>query len=100
MTWRSRSCFFFSSRRRHTRSDCNWSSDVCSSDLLTDSRADALPRALGRLNDLLAVAVKRGKLAEPERATAAGRLRAEHQLAPAVSGAEVEIGRALCRERV
>src|SRR2546430_8698504 len=25
--------FFFSSRRRHTRFDCNWSSDVCSSDL-------------------------------------------------------------------
>src|SRR2546430_5953001 len=31
--------FFFSSRRRHTRFDCDWSSDVCSSDLD--------PRALG-----------------------------------------------------
>src|SRR5256886_4878617 len=29
--------FFFSSRRRHTRFDCDWSSDVCSSDL-TNSR--------------------------------------------------------------
>src|SRR2546430_7677707 len=34
----TRSCwcycfFFFSSRRRHTRFDCDWSSDVCSSDL-------------------------------------------------------------------
>src|SRR2546430_11884673 len=28
-------CFFFSSRRRHTRFDCDWSSDVCSSDLKT-----------------------------------------------------------------
>src|SRR3989475_6525356 len=27
--------FFFSSRRRHTRFDCDWSSDVCSSDLET-----------------------------------------------------------------
>src|SRR5256886_14334069 len=27
--------FFFSSRRRHTRFDCDWSSDVCSSDLST-----------------------------------------------------------------
>src|SRR5256886_5121129 len=27
--------FFFSSRRRHTRFDCDWSSDVCSSDLHT-----------------------------------------------------------------
>src|SRR5690242_21460322 len=28
--------FFFSSRRRHTRLTCDWSSDVCSSDLETD----------------------------------------------------------------
>src|SRR2546427_443379 len=28
--------FFFSSRRRHTRFDCDWSSDVCSSDLLQE----------------------------------------------------------------
>src|SRR2546427_4361684 len=28
--------FFFSSRRRHTRFDCDWSSDVCSSDLDLD----------------------------------------------------------------
>src|SRR5260370_29929591 len=27
-------CFFFSSRRRHTRFKCDWSSDVCSSDLV------------------------------------------------------------------
>src|SRR5882762_11981979 len=27
--------FFFSSRRRHTRFKCDWSSDVCSSDLHT-----------------------------------------------------------------
>src|SRR2546430_5944608 len=26
--------YFFSSRRRHARFDCDWSSDVCSSDLL------------------------------------------------------------------
>src|SRR5438034_1215312 len=31
--WCSFSFFFFSSRRRHTRSLCDWSSDVCSSDL-------------------------------------------------------------------
>src|SRR5205085_8184976 len=29
------SYFFFSSRRRHTRFDCDWSSDVCSSDLIS-----------------------------------------------------------------
>src|SRR5207248_3679189 len=33
-------CFFFSSRRRHTRSYGDWSSDVCSSDLmLTEAEA-------------------------------------------------------------
>src|SRR2546427_8241279 len=31
--------FFFSSRRRHTRFDCDWSSDVCSSDLDDARRA-------------------------------------------------------------
>src|SRR2546430_8554450 len=30
--------FFFSSRRRHTRFDCDWSSDVCSSDLVARTR--------------------------------------------------------------
>src|SRR5688572_32395383 len=33
--------FFFSSRRRHTRFDCDWSSDVCSSDLMVNSRQEA-----------------------------------------------------------
>src|SRR2546430_3098670 len=32
--------FFFSSRRRHTRFDCDWSSDVCSSDLFDGSLAE------------------------------------------------------------
>src|SRR5207249_1178792 len=32
--------FFFSSRRRHTRSKRDWSSDVCSSDLVTAVRFD------------------------------------------------------------
>src|SRR5207248_6637692 len=31
--------FFFSSRRRHTRSYGDWSSDVCSSDLVAYDRA-------------------------------------------------------------
>src|SRR2546421_7284563 len=45
--------FFFSSRRRHTRSDRDWSSDVCSSDLRSLRRREELPgpwshAALGR----------------------------------------------------
>src|SRR2546427_6415301 len=39
--------FFFSSRRRHTRFDCDWSSDVCSSDLDKALLSDAFaPLAL------------------------------------------------------
>src|SRR2546430_16569909 len=46
--------FFFSSRRRHTRFDCDWSSDVCSSDLPhvvvvaidNQPRRNAMPRAM------------------------------------------------------
>src|SRR5438132_14373507 len=34
--------FFFSSRRRHTRSLCDWSSDVCSSDLSRDDEPQNL----------------------------------------------------------
>src|SRR2546421_6563398 len=35
-----RGLFFFSSRRRHTRSDRDWSSDVCSSDLFLALRPE------------------------------------------------------------
>src|SRR5260370_37959408 len=34
--------FFFSSRRRHTRFKCDWSSDVCSSDLTLTVNAAAV----------------------------------------------------------
>src|SRR5438477_107446 len=37
--------FFFSSRRRHTRLTCDWSSDVCSSDLF---RLRKPPRSFSR----------------------------------------------------
>src|SRR2546421_8541828 len=39
-------CFFFSSRRRHTRSDRDWSSDVCSSDLGEGAAAATAPAGL------------------------------------------------------
>src|SRR6266436_9571872 len=44
--------FFFSSRRRHTRCSRDWSSDVCSSDLLDDG---ARGRDLERLRDRVPV---------------------------------------------
>src|SRR5690242_21063036 len=58
--------FFFSSRRRHTRLTCNWSSDVCSSDLLS--------RVIGgmRTPDHLQLAVVERLYAEAQAVHAAG----------------------------
>src|SRR5207249_5707252 len=41
-------CFFFSSRRRHTRSKRDWSSDVCSSDLLPKAETIGITSVAGR----------------------------------------------------
>src|SRR5699024_11809746 len=37
-------CLFLSSRRRHTRSKRDWSSDVCSSDLISKSQSTSRRR--------------------------------------------------------
>src|SRR5437870_11681178 len=49
--------FFFSSRRRHTRWPRDWSSDVCSSDLLLHVLFDEMHRDVARplVHDLAAV---------------------------------------------
>src|SRR5205085_6857752 len=89
-------CFFFSSRRRHTRFDCDWSSDVCSSDLAevdADLAADLLvdlDHELGVLGqEVLGVLLALPELLAVVRVPGA-RL---------VHDAE-EIGRASCRDRV
>src|SRR5260221_5617264 len=41
--------FFFSSRRRHTRSLCDWSSDVCSSDLDSANILTSARECFGRM---------------------------------------------------
>src|SRR5690625_7944349 len=43
--------FFFSSRRRHTSWPRDWSSDVCSSDLLQESHVSGLRRLQLELTD-------------------------------------------------
>src|SRR5438132_5943924 len=53
--------FFFSSRRRHTRSLCDWSSDVCSSDLFqvlltTDKNIQYQQNLAGRKISVLVLA--------------------------------------------
>src|SRR5256886_9922696 len=84
--------FFFSSRRRHTRFDCDWSSDVCSSDLIERwiRRVMAIAAAGAREEPFIA-------------AVTAGRLDTLALFEAAVSQ-DVdrldEIGRASCRERV
>src|SRR5260370_12608160 len=40
--------FFFSSRRRHTRFKCDWSSDVCSSDLASTTVTASIGVAVGQ----------------------------------------------------
>src|SRR5579862_5180453 len=56
--------FFFSSRRRHTRWNCDWSSDVCSSDLIhffsLQGRGDQLGALMERGAD-----IGRGQFEQP-----------------------------------
>src|SRR5258707_6583704 len=52
--WRGMSCyvfFFFSSRRRHTRYWRDWSSDVCSSDLIVPPAETPLELTPPRVRD-------------------------------------------------
>src|SRR5258705_5895001 len=55
--------FFFSSRRRHTRCLSDWSSDVCSSDLVPHQAntriIDAVGRKLGLSRDKTVVTIER-----------------------------------------
>src|SRR5699024_12022336 len=79
--------FFFSSRRRHTSSKRDWSSDVCSSDLAwstpTTAKDPSKPRTAPRCGW-------------------AGGCRSGSTISPGCSPTHAcpEIGRASCRERV
>src|SRR5688572_31732681 len=90
--------FFFSSRRRHTRFDCDWSSDVCSSDLTSAEEALAmLEPARSPLPDLLLLDVRLRKMSGVELVR---RLAEIGRLPPTIIISGEEIGRASCRERV
>src|SRR5205807_4711825 len=86
--------FFFSSRRRHTRLQGDWSSDVCSSDLVRvahgtgETRLGVLDPDSGRLTDLNL----------PFQVFVSGVSAAGQTIATIAGGPE--IGRASCRERV
>src|SRR5207237_6189598 len=92
------SYFFFSSRRRHTRFKCDWSSDVCSSDLriIGEGRERA---HLQQLIDGFGIADRvrlLGSLCDDEMVAEIGA--ADVFVMPSVTNAE--IGRASCRESV
>src|SRR5256884_7246885 len=88
-------CFFFSSRRRHTRCSRDWSSDVCSSDLPLDVLAGG---AFG-LGGLVLALAEFGGADFAHGGVARALTGAPH--IPTGEGAvgTPEIGRASCRER-
>src|SRR2546430_2916006 len=85
--------FFFSSRRRHTRFDCDWSSDVCSSDLASRASAPAACDA----------AVTTSVMTPPRKMAGWAFGSQDRQRRDPCAGGAAElckIGRASCRERV
>src|SRR5205085_5904568 len=94
----------FSSRRRHTTFDCDWSSDVCSSDLAAREIGD------GELTPFLAeqaeldhqhrIAIARSNVCELAAEGDLVRLQVLATFPDAASLDQPEIGRASCRESV
>src|SRR5256885_9567371 len=87
--------FFFSSRRRHTRLQGDWSSDVCSSDLQLEL-ARLLAGGAGERAALVAEELALEQLGGQRRAVDLH----ERLAAPRRALVQGEIGRAACRERV
>src|SRR5256885_2517421 len=87
-------CFFFSSRRRHTRLQGDWSSDVCSSDLAYLTGMNPLSFVafftIGELGMMMVLALR----------TTGGAVALWHELVNAKAVLFWQIGRASCRERV
>src|SRR5260221_10922365 len=93
----TRGSFFFSSRRRHTRSLCDWSSDVCSSDLASSEPVAPAPKIKIRM--ALADFTTLG--ANHRRRDGSGLRLWFFHAEPAHRAAGLrQIGRASCRERV
>src|SRR5260370_3063106 len=99
--------FFFSSRRRHTRFKCDWSSDVCSSDLAGAAAVALIGAAVVGLAAAfapVAAAILPVTIGLAGFAAVAGPQLAKMMTAVTASGkaakTAMEIGRASCRERV
>src|SRR5437762_8554067 len=85
--------FFFSSRRRHTRYIGDWSSDVCSSDLVRE-----LPQRVPELLRVIDRPAVEGRIVVQSELPVADRLAREARKVRFLDA--LEIGRASCRERV
>src|SRR5699024_11965910 len=93
--------FFFSSRRRHTRSKRDWSSDVCSSDLAADFVIDRMLRPATEA----AIEERVDQMLEEETAVSSP-LEEMEEVVDAIpndfireQARSLQIGRASCRER-
>src|SRR5256886_3123705 len=87
--------FFFSSRRRHTRFDCDWSSDVCSSDLRRVAEGYSASEVRQRSPVRSVTSLRRPYVTTVAPKPIVTRPWPVHQ---PIKGSE--IGRASCRERV
>src|SRR5688572_33016029 len=81
--------FFFSSRRRHTRFDCDWSSDVCSSDLHAAAFADPRFPQL-RLEEKAALEIQVSVLSDLEPMDVQSEYELLEQLRPGIDGVLLE----------
>src|SRR5205807_3869917 len=89
--------FFFSSRRRHTRLQGDWSSDVCSSDLSVGQKADVdlyLKLFRAQRKESFAVLVANAQIVK----TALDPVHFDLRILAGLG--LLQIGRASCRERV
>src|SRR2546430_3520403 len=89
--------FFFSSRRRHTRFDCDWSSDVCSSDLNMAGGVDST--LTSDLRGVFSLWTSRKVTISESTTNTYDRVLVGGQFQKTV-GSDLKIGRASCRERV
>src|SRR2546422_3277813 len=92
-------CLFFSSRRRHTRCSRDWSSDVCSSDLLEKRQRGGVLR-LDRIR-VLTDGQPRAAIPLQRVMPIGGESKYREDVGICEHGTKWrEIGRASCRERV